>query len=226
MLDALCQGIESWWSVNATDDSKEISAKAVSVILGNMNGYLSGGAESAINMMTASNLAGQAINITQTTAAHAMSYKLTSLYKIPHGRAAFVCLPYVWEYMIENSKEDAKLSQTFSDIAAALRCKTPSDAVKLLKGINRELFEKESINIDFGDISMLANSVNTTRLKNNPVKLDKKTLVTLYTRILEELKFSEKNKSIEQKFMDFIDKCFSNYTPPPESMIFGDIDIK
>lgn len=116
MLDALCQGIESWWSVNATEESRKISQKAVAMILENLGGYLSGDQACADNMMIGSNLAGQAINITQTTAAHAMSYKLTSLYKIPHGRAAFVCLPYVWEYMIKNSKDNENLTQVFKNI--------------------------------------------------------------------------------------------------------------
>lgn len=187
MLDALCQGIESWWSINSNADSREISHKAVSMIMSNMNGYLRGEGQAAEKMMLASNLAGQAINITQTTAAHAMSYKLTSMYKIPHGRAAFVCLPYVWEYMIEKSEDDKDITSVFSDIAMALKCETPSDAVALLKGINRKLFENEKIKTDNNDIALLASSVNTTRLKNNPIKLDENTLINLYTAILKEL---------------------------------------
>jgi alcohol dehydrogenase class IV len=85
MLDALCQAVESWWSVNSTGESTALSRRAVRMILGNIDGYLRGGKDAARAMLTASNLAGQAINITQTTAAHAMSYKLTSLYHIPTG---------------------------------------------------------------------------------------------------------------------------------------------
>ena len=33
MLDALCQGIESWWSVNSTDESKKLSKEAVETIM-------------------------------------------------------------------------------------------------------------------------------------------------------------------------------------------------
>ena len=50
--------------------------------------------------MIASNLAGKAINISETTAAHAMSYKITSLYGTSHGHAVSLCLPYIWEYML------------------------------------------------------------------------------------------------------------------------------
>ena len=86
MLDALCQGIESWWSVNSTDESKPISKKAVELIMANWRAYIFDNNEkAAAQIMTAANLAGQAICITQTTAAHAFSYKVTSLYGLPHG---------------------------------------------------------------------------------------------------------------------------------------------
>lgn len=225
MLDALCQGIESWWSVNANQESREISKRAVTAIMANMNGYLNGDSKCTENMIIAANLAGQAINITQTTAAHAMSYKLTSLYKIPHGRAAFVCLPYVWEYMTENSKDNAELTQIFENIAATLGCKSQPEAVNLLKELNREFFGEESVAVNSKDIPLLASSVNVTRLKNNPVKLDEETLITLYKRILEELKFSADN-GIGKRILSFIDKCFSNYTLSPEAMLFGsDSDV-
>ena len=82
LMDALCQGIESWWSVNSTEESRLYSKKAVELILDNMAGYIEKNEEScAENILIASNYSGKAINITQTTAAHAMSYKITSMYK-------------------------------------------------------------------------------------------------------------------------------------------------
>lgn len=195
MFDALCQGIESWWSVNATTESKNISKKAVTMIIENLDAYLSGTKEGAENMLTASNLAGQAINITQTTAAHAMSYKLTSLYKIPHGRAAFTCLPFVWEYMIENSKDNIELTDVFHCIANALNCDVPHDGVEYLKSLNRELFSKDYVTVDKADIPLLVGSVNVTRLKNNPVELKEDTLTMLYTDILKELQDQDVDKA-------------------------------
>jgi len=50
----------------------------------------------------AADYGGRAINIAQTTAAHAMSYKITSMYKLPHGHAVAVCLPEIWQYMLDN----------------------------------------------------------------------------------------------------------------------------
>ena len=79
MLDALCQAIESLWSVNSNDISRKYATKSIELILNNIEGYLNNEKEALNNMLIAANYSGKAINITQTTAPHAMSYKLTSL---------------------------------------------------------------------------------------------------------------------------------------------------
>ena len=196
MLDALCQGIESWWSVHATDQSREISRKAVISIVSSMQEYLNGNSQALEKMMLASNLAGQAINITQTTAAHAMSYKLTSTYKLPHGRAAFACLPYVWEYMLGACEDKPKLQTVFCDIAKSLGCSTPVEAVCFLKKLNKELFKNEKIAASVKDVPLLAASVNPTRLKNNPVALSNEILIKLYSEILKDLMSADSENDI------------------------------
>ena len=103
MLDALCQGIESWWSANSTEESKKYSQKAVQLIIDNWEKYIfENDCEASKKIMCAANYAGRAINITQTTASHAMSYKITSLYNVPHGYAVALCLPRLWTYMLGN----------------------------------------------------------------------------------------------------------------------------
>ena len=65
MADALCHAVESYWSVNSTEESREISKKAILAILSNMEGYLANTEEGNAGMLAAAHLAGQAINITQ-----------------------------------------------------------------------------------------------------------------------------------------------------------------
>ena len=48
-------------------------------------------------MMEASNLAGKAINISKTTAAHAWSYAITSHHGVPHGHAVWLTLPRIFQ---------------------------------------------------------------------------------------------------------------------------------
>lgn len=160
------------------------------MIMANMDAYLNNTDEGNENMMIAANYAGRAINISQTTAAHAMSYKLTSLYGIPHGRAAFICLPYVWKYMWENidkmpSEEGRKLIDIFEQIAQALKCKTVHDAIESIFSLNKKLFQNDKVSMALKDVDVLAASVNPTRLKNNPMVLSEDTLHDLYTTIVK-----------------------------------------
>lgn len=193
VFDALCQGIESWWSVNSTDESKMYSKKAVELISGNMHSYINDNSKDAAkSIMTASNYAGMAINITQTTAAHAMSYKLTSLFKIPHGHAVGLCLPMVWEFMLENENKciDPRgyeyLKSIFKEISQALYGNEPKEAVLSFINMMKEykMDNPVSENRD-SDLSQLVESVNITRLSNNPVSPDKSDLKDMYERILK-----------------------------------------
>lgn len=193
MMDALCQGIESWWSVNSTDESIEYSKQAVGLIAENLDSYIFDNNEDAAEkIMLAANYSGRAINITQTTAPHAMSYKLTSMYHLPHGHAVAVCLSEVWKYMLNYPENCADrrgtehLDKVFNDIAKCMKASFPEQAIDKFKGIlNRlELGCPHSENKS-EDLKKLAGSVNPIRLKNNPIVLDEITLLNLYGRIVE-----------------------------------------
>lgn len=123
-MDALCQAIESWWSVNSTPESKAYSKKAIELIMPHWQEYILNN-KYLEQIMLAANYAGRAINLAQTTAAHAMSYKITSLYNLPHGHAVALCLPAIWDYMIgaaaiADPRGPQYLCETFSQIASAM----------------------------------------------------------------------------------------------------------
>ena len=192
MMDALCQGIESWWSVNSTEESYEYSRKTVELIMANWRKYIfENDDEAAAQVMLAANYGGRAINITQTTAAHAFSYKITSLYKLPHGHAVAVCLPEIWEYMTRHMDQciDVRgqeyLDSIFNEIAHSIGEDNPEKAISLFRKMMKEL---EMNNPVAGnrteEIDVLSQSVNPVRLKNNPVELDTKTISFLYGTIL------------------------------------------
>lgn len=98
-LDALAQAIESAWAAGSTEESRKYSFRAVSLCLEYLQDVLaSRTTDSALQgMMEASNLAGKAINISKTTAAHAWSYAITSHYNVPHGHAVWLTLPSIFE---------------------------------------------------------------------------------------------------------------------------------
>lgn len=192
MMDALCQGIESWWSVNSTDESKKLSMEAVETIMRWWHEYIFENTDaSAKAIMHAANLAGQAICITQTTAPHAFSYKITSLYKLPHGHAVAVGLPVIWEYMVGNmdkcidSRGQDYLAGIFDEIAKAMSCKNPTEAVAKFRQMIEEMELKNPVAKNREEeLVILATSVNPVRLKNNPVSLVDKSILNLYGLII------------------------------------------
>ena len=193
MMDALCQGIESWWSVNSTEESYEYSRKCIELIMANWSKYIfEEDDDAAIQMMLAANYGGRAINITATTAAHAMSYKITSMYKLPHGHAVAVCLPEIWAYMIDHMDQciDTRgceyLESIFHDIAASMDCSTPAQAINRF----RQMMDAMDMNSPVSDqtdldLQVLSSSVNPVRLKNNPIQLDSETIRSLYRKIVK-----------------------------------------
>lgn len=185
MLDALCQAIESWWSMNSTEDSKEFSIKAITAIKDNWREYIEENTyDAAKQVMIAANYAGRAINVTATTAAHAMSYKLTSLYSLPHGHAVSLCLLEVWEYMLTHIDKctDIRgaiyLERIFADIASIVDIDWYR-RLMLSLGMTYPLSKNRE-----ADIAALVKSVNPERLNNNPVELDEETIANIFERIV------------------------------------------
>lgn len=194
MMDALCQGIESWWSVNSTEESYCFSQETVALIMRYWKPYIfENDDEAAANIMLAANYSGRAINVTQTTAAHAMSYKITSHYGLPHGHAVAICLPAIWKYMINHMDKcvdprgTTYLSDIFIRIAKAIGKDSPFDAVNFLFNMNEKMELDCPMLHDFdGDLAILISSVNPIRLKNNPIYLDDDTIANLYKTILKK----------------------------------------
>ena len=192
MMDALCQGIESWWSVNSTEESYEYSRKTIELIMANWRKYIfENDDEAAKKIMLAANYGGRAINITQTTAAHAFSYKITSLYNLPHGHAVAVCLPEIWEYMIGHmdkcidTRGQAYLSGVFDLIAESMGCVNPLKAIELFHQMMMDMNLKNPIADNREEeLILLSTSVNPVRLKNNPVELSGDSILCLYTIIV------------------------------------------
>ena len=185
MLDALCQGIESWWSVNSTDESKAYARQAVERVVRYWRPYImDNDAEAAVQMMWAANYAGRAINISATTAAHAMSYKITSLYGLPHGHAVAVCLPEVWAYMLSHPERcidprgEAYIRSVFEDISQLV-------SIQWFRNLMDELEMQHPVSCRRDEeLTLLSRSVNPVRLKNNPVSINEQQARTLYEEIV------------------------------------------
>lgn len=190
LMDALCHSIESFWSVNSTEESKGYGREAIGIIMDNYRDYLAGDNSRNELMLRASHIAGKAINITQTTAGHAMSYKLTSLYGIAHGHAAALCVKGIWPFMVEHtghcidSRGKEYLKNIFDEISLAMGCTCVDEAMEKFRNMVDELGLYAPGNVSEGDYEVLKNSVNPVRLKNNPVALSVEDIDDIYHGVL------------------------------------------
>lgn len=195
MMDALCQGIESWWSVNSTDESKEYSKTAVRLIMANWKEYIFNNDDNAASeIMLAANYGGRAINLAQTTAAHAMSYKITSLYNLPHGHAVALCLPEIWGYMLGHLdccvdiRGEKYVEEVFDNISLSIGAHGAEDAIRIIRNMMSEMGLDSPVIVNEAEteLEILSKSVNPIRLKNNPIHLDYNSIYSLYSQILNK----------------------------------------
>lgn len=189
MMDALCHAIESFWSVNSTDESKEFSRAAIIGVLEHMDSYLANKDSGNSGMLHVANTAGKAINITQTTAGHAMCYKITSLFGVAHGHASILCDRVLFSWMVKNVEKcsdprgEEYLRQTLEEIGIAMGCEGATEGAEKLKNIFESL-ELEIPNATKEQFEILKKSVNPIRLKNHPIVLDEEAIDILYHCIL------------------------------------------
>jgi len=186
MLDAFCHCVEAYWSKNATAKSRRYAAEGLCCILGNYRMYLDGGESAAENMLLASHAAGKAINISKTTAAHAMCYQMTKLYELPHGHAAALCLAAVWKYtcQLARMQENGDVLKNLEGLAKCLGCETIEGSMRCYLDLLQELGIRFDAACSREDVSILAASVNAERLKNHPVLFEQEKIKEMYTEIV------------------------------------------
>ena len=176
-LDAFSHALESFWSVNATEQSRNFSREALTDITRLLENYPD--SYDAKQMLRSSYTAGKAINLAQTTAGHAMCYKITGIFHTAHGHSAALCNRVLFRYLAANTK-----LPVLNDIADSMKCKSPELAAEEFN----EIFTHLGLDIPEAgeqELAILANSVNPERLKNFPVQLDPDTIKNLYREILK-----------------------------------------
>ena len=195
VFDAFCHAIESFWSVGATQESKQYAKESIEIIIGVFDSLIN--APSAVDrdkMMRASFLAGKAINISKTTGPHALSYALTQYFEIPHGLAAMLLLPAFFELNANINRVNLNSAIDFDEYANRI------DELRVLMGVassdgavtklNNMILSAglrcglRSYGINhLSDIKFLMKNINIERFSNNPVMLNKAQLLLLLKSI-------------------------------------------
>lgn len=159
-MDALSQAIESFWSLRATDESRRYAKEAVALALANLKKAVLHPDEAVREGMSrAAHLSGKAINISKTTASHAMSYPLTVHFGIPHGHAVALTLP---KLIIFNDHKEV------TELLGAPDAKHAATVVETLMndiGLSTRL---RDFGVHSEDIPNLIEEMSVERAGNNP----------------------------------------------------------
>jgi alcohol dehydrogenase class IV len=191
-LDALAQALESIWAVGASSESVAYATDAGRVIVRHLvPSVIEGRVDSRRRMMQAAHEAGRAINISKTTASHALSYAMTTLFGLPHGLAVALTLGELTAFNAGVTSADC-LDPRGPDVvqsrvrrAAALLGATPGTLGDALRGLLRQLgvpATLEEAGVPERALDELAGAVDAVRLTNNPRRATHDELVGLLRR--------------------------------------------
>jgi len=186
-MDALCQAMESYWSINSNEVSKKYSKEAIDLIIKNLSLAVNKSNEQARAAMSrASNLAGKAINITQTTACHAISYPITSYFGVPHGHAAALTLTNILIFnsnVKENDILDKRgvnyVKKIINNLIKILDTSDVYEAKKIIDDLMKEIgleTKLTDLGINRSNMEVIIKNFDLKRAKNNPRKLNAKRL--------------------------------------------------
>ncbi len=160
-LDALAQGIESFWAKGATKESIGYAEKAVKLSLRHLqNAVQVGDNVSRAGMQEAALWSGKAINISKTTLCHALSYSMTSHHGYPHGHAVALFLSEAFHLHLKYNAVPKSLLDIFQ---------TGAPAEELSSLIERlGLAPKKALKTE--EIDLVISEINPDRMGNNPVQ--------------------------------------------------------
>jgi alcohol dehydrogenase len=193
-IDATCQGIESLWAADATPQSRRLARHGLSKVLGAIEQFVDDPSERATRAMClGSHLVGRAIDISKTTAAHALSYGITKRYGTDHGNAVALTLGHFIEAhsaadpdrlrtSIDPQEHERTMAWIRHQLGAADGRRARSAFVDLVARIGLASSLSEVGLEGPRDREELVAGVNVERLGNNPVDFDRAGLL----RILEQ----------------------------------------
>tara|TARA_Y100000590_G_scaffold458199_1_gene612369 strand:- start:168 stop:1283 length:1116 start_codon:yes stop_codon:yes gene_type:complete len=186
-FDAISQSVESLISKKSTKESVFFAKKSLKISLKYFLKFVKN--PNNINtsaMCFASHLSGKAINISKTTAPHAVSYPFTSIFNISHGHAVSLTLNQFLKFNYENIKHancNFDLKKRYNTLFTLTNSKNIQYLDNYFLQIKKESglegnFKKLGINIKENYYKIIS-GVNTLRLSNNPIELTKKDIQTI-----------------------------------------------
>lgn len=168
-MDALCQVIESIWAKRSDADARGYAIEALELILSSFVNCVNdpNDVDSCASMLRGSYLAGEAINLSRTTGAHAFSYHITRQNGVPHGEAVGMLMEYFiplnWACLSPDIQKLFCASFNVGGCEEWLECFRD---LKKRVGLVRSLDDVGVLSPD--RVDSFIESANMERLRNNP----------------------------------------------------------
>ncbi|MCB0307879.1 MAG: iron-containing alcohol dehydrogenase [Bdellovibrionales bacterium] len=187
LMDAFVQAIESYWSANATDESLYFATQAILAFafFFENEDCLNPSIQQRMALLLGSNASGRAIQLTKTTACHALSYPMTAHFGVPHGIAVFLTMPGLFHFILKandpkklrSNIDSDQFSQRVSALKTLLGFKTPEDAQTYFVNLANKLKINRSLRsygIDEKHLSLFVQDAFavSSRMGNYPYQLE------------------------------------------------------
>lgn len=177
-IDSFCHAIEAYWNINSNPISDSLAKEAMKLVVENLKKAVENPNDlfAREHMLYASLIAGIAFAQTRTTILHAISFRLTTNYHIPHGEACAVTLPYFIKKVGDSSSK-------MKDLAVYLGMKDVNELSDYIKKLMTQINLKtdlESCGVKHNEIHELAEAA----MKENIAKL---TPIDINEELLEKM---------------------------------------
>lgn len=194
-MDALSQAIESYWCVNSSNESQAYAREAINLTLLHLKAACQSDREARDAMSRAAHLAGKAINLTETTACHAVSYPITSYFNVPHGHAVALTLASMFSYNAAATEADildargtGYVGQTMDELVTLLGAHDQAGAEQVITTLMESVglaTRLRPLGIDESGMDIIIeHGFNPDRVKNNPRLLTADALRGMLSKLL------------------------------------------
>lgn len=181
-LDALCQAMESLWAVGATDASLGDALIGGSLVARSLSESVrTGGASARARVMLGAHVVGHAINISKTTASHALSYAMTERFGLAHGHAVALTVGELGAFNAGAGERGALGAES----AAALLGVAPSELPGRMRTLLADLGLPATLSeagVPRAALEGLARSIDPVRVSNNPREISHADALALLER--------------------------------------------
>lgn len=187
-FDSISHAVEGMWSAKADDQSIALSRKSLGRLINALPEAVEGSNDALLEIADSSIQAAKSLDGSGLTGPHALTFYLTSLFRVPHGMGLAVLLPAFIEYNYSLDDDDCQhprgaawVRKNILDISHVIGEDTPREAGARLMSL-RKRFGLPGTLHDLGistrdDIHRLIDvGFNPRQARNNPRRLQSESL--------------------------------------------------